>query len=84
MLICFTAIDSNNEHRHFSWWFDTIEIAFDVLSSLVANGSQLLKAELIDGDRCLLLPIEVFDGQPFSPVIKELENEWRHLLGTRC
>ncbi len=59
-----------------------MEIAFDALSSMVAKGNQLIKVELIDGDQCLLLPITVFDGQLFSPVIQELENEWRQLLNS--
>ncbi|AKD56617.1 hypothetical protein [Spirosoma radiotolerans] len=80
MLLAFTAIDEYGHSRDFSWWFTSLEFALDVMSSLSAKGKQIVKAELIDNDRSIQLPVDGFDGKLFSTPIKQLENEWQQLL----
>lgn len=80
MLLLFTTEDKNATQRNFSWWFTTMETAFDALSTIALRGNQLIKAELIDGDHRIMLPVAAFDGSFLSPVINELEMEWQLLL----
>ncbi|SOD82260.1 hypothetical protein [Spirosoma fluviale] len=80
MLLLFTTQDQNASQRNFSWWFATIETALDALSSVASRGNQLIKAEIIDEDHRISLPVDAFDGSFFSPVINELESEWQFLL----
>jgi hypothetical protein len=80
MFITFTAIDELGQTRDFSWWFTSLEFALDVMSSLSVKGKQIVKAELIDNDHSIQLPVDGFDGQLFSTPIKQLENEWQQLL----
>ncbi|GAB3012940.1 hypothetical protein [Spirosoma pulveris] len=80
MLLLFTTQDQNASQRNFSWWFATIETALDALSSIASRGDQLMKAEIIDEDHRISLPVEAFDGRFLSPVINELESEWQYLL----
>lgn len=80
MNILFTTIDNKNRLRNFSWWFPSIETAFDVLSTLCTKGQWLIKAELIDGLNRIVLPVEAFDGIALSPALNHLEREWQQLL----
>lgn len=53
----------------------------DTLNGAVAVGYQLLSAYLIDEEgRRTDLPAEVFDGQPMSACLRELEVEYQMLL----
>jgi hypothetical protein len=81
MILFFTEIDKVGQYRDHAWWFSNMEFAFNVLSSLSLKGRQILKAELIDNDHHLPLPLEAFDGQTFSTPLQQLESEWQHLLG---
>ncbi|MCX6216448.1 hypothetical protein [Spirosoma sp.] len=80
MLLLFTTQDINASQRNFSWWFTTIETALDALSSIASRENKLIKAELIDEDHRISLPVDAFDGSFLSPVINELELEWQFLL----
>ena len=82
MFLTFTAIDKFGQIRDFSWWFDSLEFALDVMSSLSARGKQLIKAEILDNGYLMQLPVDGFDGKSFSTPIKKLEKEWRQLLKT--
>lgn len=82
MFLTFTAIDKFGQIRDFSWWFDSLEFALDVMSSLSGKGKQIVKAALIDNDHLVQLPVDGFDGKPFSTPIKKLEKEWQQLLKT--
>lgn len=80
MLLCFTLIDLKNQARYYSWWFNDLETTFDALNYLIAEGNQLIKAELVDKESCISLPPEAFDGNPSSASLQELEREWQRLL----
>lgn len=82
MFLTFTAIDEFGQIRDFSWWFASLEFALDVMSSLSVKGKQIVKAELIDNDHSIPLPVDGFDGKLFSTPIKQLESEWQRLLRT--
>jgi len=82
MFLTFTAIDKFGQIRNFSWWFDSLEFALDVMSSLSARGKRLIKAEILDNGHSMPLPVDGFDGKPFSTPIKQLEKEWQQLLKT--
>lgn len=80
MTLTFSSIDSTNQVREFSWWFTSLEFVCDVLDSLVAKGSQLIKVELIDNDQRIQLPVQAFDGSSSSEAMRQLESEWRQVL----
>lgn len=81
MLLLFSTHDNDARQRDFSWWFATMETAFDALSSIVASkGTQLIKVEIIDDDHRLSLPVDAFDGSFLSPFINSLEYEWQQVL----
>lgn len=80
MLLSFTIVDECGQIRDFSWWFTSLEFALDVMSSLAVKGKQIVKAELIDNDHPIQLPVDSFDGKLFSTPIKQLECEWQKIL----
>ncbi|GAB3774287.1 hypothetical protein GCM10028818_16930 [Spirosoma horti] len=80
MFLSFTIVDEYGLTRDFSWWFTSLEFALDVMSSLAVKGKQIAKAELIDDDHLIQLPVDSFDGKLFSSPIKQLESEWQQLL----
>ncbi len=82
MQLIFTSIDTNYQLREYCWWFTNLETICDVLNSVVAKGSQLIKAELIDQGHRTYLPVDAFDGNLWSGQIKELEQEWQQILST--
>ena len=80
MFLTFTVLDECGQIRDFSWWFASLEFALDVMSSLSVKGKQILKAELIDNEQIIQLPVDSFDGTLFSAPIRQLEIEWQQLL----
>ncbi|GAB2552606.1 hypothetical protein [Spirosoma aerophilum] len=82
MHLIFSAIDTQAQFRNFSWWFTNLETIYDVLNSVVARGSQLVKIEIVENDQRTALPVEAFDGTFSSEAIYKLEQEWQQLLST--
>jgi hypothetical protein len=80
MVVLLTAIDEQGQIRDFSCQLSDLETGFDLLSYVAILGHTLLKVRLVDGDNLINLPTEAFDQNPISPVIRELEKEWRHVL----
>lgn len=80
MVLFLTARDQNFQIRKFSCQLDKLEIAFEFLSDIVAKGSTLLQAYIIDEGKRTELPLPIFDGGPFMVAMQELENEWQTLL----
>ncbi|MFD2934024.1 hypothetical protein [Spirosoma flavum] len=80
MFLIFTTIDSENQLRDFSWWFSSLEIALEVLSSVALRGKQIIKAEILDNDQRINLSPEAFDGSTMSSSIQQLESEWQQIL----
>ena len=80
MQLIFTSLDPNYRLREYSWWFTNLETICDVLNSVVAKGSQLIRAELVDQGHCTQLPVNAFDGNACSGEIKQLEQEWQQAL----
>lgn len=80
MVLYLTANDPANHPREFFCQVDTLEVAFEFLSSVVAQGSTLLQAYIVEDDRRTDLPVTVFDGTHFLKAIHNLETEWLSLL----
>lgn len=80
MLLYFTSIDKQANFRECSWWFNTLEAAFDALNAVSAKGNHIIRAELIDEEKRTALPVDAFDGDSVSMSIKSLENEWQQIL----
>ncbi|GAB3797340.1 hypothetical protein GCM10028819_16340 [Spirosoma humi] len=80
MVLFLTARDQNAQIRKFSCQLNKLEVAFEFLSDIVAKGSTLLQAYVMDeGDRTEL-PLAIFNGEPFIETMQELEKEWQTLL----
>lgn len=82
MILFFSALDNQANHRDFSCGLSSLEANWDLLSSLVAQGSTLLTAYVIDDDVRTNLPLAAFDGFPLSVDIQALQTEWRTILST--
>jgi len=80
MLLSLTAIDKHQEERHFSCLLPELDVAFDVLNHIVAEGDILIRADLIDENRPMPLPVETFDGVSFSSVLHQLQLVWNTVL----
>ena len=82
MVFSLRAIDQQGQTRDFFWQVERLEDGLEVLSSVVAKGHVLLKAQVVDNGQVTLLPLTIFDGLPFAESIRVLENEWQQLLAT--
>lgn len=80
MMLYLTSIDHKSQDREFYCQLDTLEVAFDFLSDIVAKGSTLSQAYILDDGQRTDLPIAVFDGEPFLAAMQELEKDWQSLL----
>jgi hypothetical protein len=80
MVFSLRAIDSQGQQREFAYHIHAYESGLDVLSMIVAQGSILLEAQMLEGNKVIELPLEVFDGTSFSDVMQGLEQEWQCVL----
>ncbi|CCH51849.1 hypothetical protein BN8_00802 [Fibrisoma limi BUZ 3] len=80
MILSFTAIDKNAQLRNFSCMLDGLEVALDVLTTIVSFGDTILDAQVEEDDSAIQLPCEVFDGESMSVHIQQLEQEWQAIL----
>ncbi|QMW06798.1 hypothetical protein [Spirosoma foliorum] len=80
MILSFVAIDKQEKRRDFWCQLPELEVALDVLSSITLKGETIINAQIIDEEGRIELPPEVFDGQPFSDAIRQLEGEWEAIL----
>ena len=80
MVLYFTTADNLGQSKEFSWWFNNLEFALDVLSHLSSKGKIILYAQLIDNGHHINLPPDAFDGNTMSSPIRQLESEWQQLL----
>ncbi|ARK13320.1 hypothetical protein [Fibrivirga algicola] len=80
MVFLLTAIDEACEIREFTCHLDKLENGLDFLSDLVAQGYILLKARILDENNFTQLPVEAFDGVPFSTALQQIEEEWKTIL----
>lgn len=71
-----TVLDQQGQQRNFLCQLERIEVGFDVLSSIVSQGSTLLEANLIEGGTVTPLPLDAFDGTSYVNAIQGLEQEW--------
>ncbi|WP_157816186.1 hypothetical protein [Spirosoma pollinicola] len=80
IFLLLTTVDTQHQLREFRCQIDQLEVGFDLLSGIVAQGEKLLSARIIDEGQSLKLPLEAFDGTPFLKAIQELESEWQAIL----
>ena len=80
MVLFLKAIDTKDQYREFNCQFDQLEMAFEFLSRLVAEGETLIDAYIVDKEKRQSLSLEAFDGMSFLPVMNELEKEWQSAL----
>ncbi|MFD2937798.1 BLUF domain-containing protein [Spirosoma flavum] len=80
MLLSLTAIDEEGQTRDFFCLLRNMETGFDLLSAISAKGHILIQAHVLEDDVLTDLPLEVFDGQPFSDDIQLLEKDWQQIL----
>ena len=80
MILRFSAIDQQGEIRNFSFQVEKLEAAFAFLTYVVEQGHALQRASILDGTSLTRLPVEAFDGRPFSYVLEQLEASWQHVL----
>lgn len=80
MILFMRAIDRQAQHRDFTCQFDQLEMVFEFLSSIVAEGDTLLDAYVVDKNEKKQLPIQAFDGAPFLMAMTGLEQEWKAIL----
>lgn len=80
MILSFTAIDKNDHFRDFFCQIADLEIACDLLSRITMLGDTLVRTQLIDEGNQMELPIDAFDGAPFSESMQQLETQWQEVL----
>ena len=77
--IVITALDPTGQTRQFSLFAD-LEMVLDQLTYLMGKGENVVNACVVDGNQRLELPLEAFDGQPFSAPMQELKQQWEFIL----
>lgn len=80
MILSVTAIDRHQQWRSFFCQVDELEVAFDILNSIVQHGDQPLKASISDESSRIDLPIEAFGEQTMAEPIRQLKREWELIL----
>lgn len=80
MVFSLTAIDQEGQTRDFFCQIENIEVGFDLLSAVAAQGHILLRAQMLEDNKVTSFPLDIFDGLPFSENIRLLENEWQQIL----
>jgi hypothetical protein len=80
MFIALKTINTHLDIQDFSCQLNSLEAGLDVVSSIASKNNRLLEVILVDEGRLTQLPIEAFDGQPFSTCIQQLETQWKLLL----
>ncbi|WP_461094104.1 hypothetical protein [Spirosoma gilvum] len=83
MFIYISCITTQGELRRFSFRSPSLEVGFNVLSAIQKKGDKLLSIRIVDGQRAMVLPPEVFDGQDFSQPLLALERQWKLILTSR-
>jgi hypothetical protein len=83
MVLIVNGIKEGVKWKNFICFPDDYETAFDLLSNFVATGLTLLEASLSDGTSLQKLPVNGFDGQVFSPHLKNLQQEWEGILNKK-
>jgi len=80
MLLLLTAVDQQGHVNTFSYELSYLDDGFNLLDTIAQEGHYLVKAQLIDEGKWTHLPVEAFDESPVSPVIQELEKDWKQIL----
>jgi hypothetical protein len=80
MVVNFTELLVHGDKKNYSWWFESFDIALDVLSSLTTRGRHILQAEFIDNDQRFWIPLDALDGGNFSVPFQQLEKQWKTIL----
>lgn len=80
MVFSLTILDKEAQYREFMLMLNSLEVGCDFISSLVRKGETLLEVNLIEKNKLTPLPLELFDGFPFTAPIQQLEQEWVALL----
>lgn len=80
MLLSLNAIDEQGNIREFYTQFDNLEMGFDFLTYVITQGHILVEVYMLDGNSWIPLPLKAFDGQPISPVLRQLEQQWEYIL----
>lgn len=80
MFLRLVAVDQLGQERDFSCQLTQLEVGFDILNDIVAQGHTLIQASILDENRSTPLPLEVFEGVSFLKALQELEQEWQSLL----
>ncbi|WP_379846630.1 hypothetical protein [Larkinella bovis] len=81
MFLYFSYLSSDGYTLNCSLHSESLEIHLDTLNSFVAFGYGLIEAYLIDEEgRRTDLPIEVFDGRPIGPHLRELQEQYQLVL----
>lgn len=80
MILFLTALDEKANWREFTCDLGSLENKFDFLSKIVARGTTLLTAYILDDNQRTDLPLAAFDGIPLSTGISALQEEWQAIL----
>lgn len=80
MFLRLVAVDQLGQVRDFTCQMNKLEVVFDVLNQIVAQGHALMKASIVDENKATSLPLEVFQGVSFLKAMQELEQEWQSIL----
>ncbi len=68
------------ECTNLGYWVKDHESAFEILTQLVADNWILQNATISDQYDRMVVPVEVFDGQPIQVHIQALQQQWQQIL----
>ncbi|MFD2938283.1 hypothetical protein [Spirosoma flavum] len=81
IILLFSGRNPQGEFQASTFGGPDLESGFDILTSLVNEGWQLSKVELVNGSqKTISLPVEIFDGKSFREPLKNLKQEWEDIL----
>ena len=81
MTLYFSLIDADGTLQGPCVCRGALDVQLDVLNSFVALGNKLVSAYLLDDNgHHIDLPVKAFDGQPIADRIRQLTQEYQHIL----
>ncbi|GAB3755843.1 hypothetical protein [Spirosoma pomorum] len=80
MLFVVTIQNPAGENRPFSIWLDQLETGLDMVTRLGESGKLLGEVSIVDDTSRISLPVSLFDGTSFTPLLQQLQTQWQQIL----
>jgi DNA-binding ferritin-like protein len=80
MVYSVTTINQQGYVREFYGRFDQLEEVADLIAEAITQGYKVVNAYILGKNSSTSLPLEAFDEQSVTPMLQQLEQEWKQIL----